>query len=175
MHFSAGREGWNECLDYLDGCECGRLGGGGGGGDIDSQRDVFEWCGGIEEDGEDLEVGAEVILKRMSADCSSILEGGLTILHGIPQLRGILLRHRHYPLRRAIANKIRLCPDISTNTSPPLLLNCQEGRHTSFTLFINVSWISKSGPSPSFNLHGSSGRYRSHNSPTGKFLRWMSS
>lgn len=44
-------------------------------------------------------------------------------------------------------------------------------KSASFTLLINVSWMSKSGPSPSTSFHGSSGWYRSQSSPTGRFLR----
>jgi hypothetical protein len=48
-------------LDYFEGPEILGVGGGGSGGDVDSEGDVAEGCGGVEEEGVDFVEGGEVV------------------------------------------------------------------------------------------------------------------
>jgi len=48
-------------------------------------------------------------------------------------------------------------------------------KSASFTLLMNVSWISNNGPCPSVNRHGNSGLYKSQRRPIGRFFSRMSS
>ena len=59
MGFSRGSQGWNERLDDFEGAE--RRGGTGGRRDVDSERDVLEGCGGVEEEGVDFCEGNLVV------------------------------------------------------------------------------------------------------------------